>query len=147
MEEENDGYIFLSPEIEMSEEHEAACTTLLAHLSTASYAQAVDQQKFHAFPHIEMATMLGQYAYTHQRIMSIRDVLAETLEKNEKAGDLLVYTTELINAMESVGRQLNSVYYSCCQLAMDVTEDDDFISLMTETAWEINGGKPEVNED
>ena len=148
MEEEvTEGVIYLSPEIEMSEETEAACTALLQQLSTASFADAVEKQKLHAFPHIEMATMLGEFAYTHQRVMSIRTVLTETLEKNEKAGDLLVYATELITAMESVGRQLNSVYYSCCQLAMYVTEDDDFISLMTETARELSKNQSEVTED
>ena len=147
MEETDEGMIYLSPEIEMDEDTESACTALLQQLSTETFAQAVQQQKLHAFPHIEMAEMLGQFAYTHERVMSIRSVLAETLEKNEKAGDLLCYASELVTAMESVGRQLNSVYYSCCQLAIDVTEDNDFISLMTETALQLTKDATTVNED
>ena len=58
--------------------------------------------------------------------------------RGEKAGDLLVYTTEIVNAMESIGRQLNPLYFAVCQLAMNVNGDKELIELVTKAAMELS---------
>ena len=129
--------IYLSPEVEMEEDIESACSAMLYELANEAYNEAIEAQKFHAFPQVEMARIIGHFAYSHERMISVRDVLSEMLEKDERAGDLLCYTTELLKAMDSMGTQLKDAFYSCCQLVLDVNEDEGMIGLMTETANEM----------
>ena len=134
---EIEGVIYLSPEADLTEDEETACTALLQERASIAWNDSIEVPKTHVFPHLEIADILGSFSLTHERVSAIRNILSEVIDKNDKAVDMLCYTVELAKAMESIGRQLNSVYYSCCQLALDINEDAKLTEVMTEAALDM----------
>ena len=131
--------IYVADDYDLNDEQLESAVQLLFGIEKIIHQERINESdaRQHIYPFTECAISTSHWSHLQNQLANMQEILRESLNKTDKASDLIIRMSSVIAAHKSITEQMVSVYLNLFQIACELDNDEELLDAASETAQEL----------